>query len=75
VKEVETIEKFGESPADNSLVLSDAIKDNQKLIIVGNPGAGKSTLLQRVAHSYAEQLLTSAQKEIPVPPPSPLDCQ
>ncbi len=37
VKKVETIEKFVESPADNSLVLSDAIKDNQKVIIVGNP--------------------------------------
>ena len=67
VKKVETIEKFVESPADSSLVLSDVIKDNQKLIIVGNPGAGKSTLLQGVAHSYADQLLTSPQKEIPVP--------
>ncbi len=66
-KEVETIDKFCENPADNSLILSGAIKDNQKLIIVGNPGAGKSTLLQWVAHSYAEQLLTSPQKEIPVP--------
>lgn len=67
VKEREMSEKPFESPSDSSLVLSDVIKDNQKLIIVGNPGAGKSTLLQWVAHSYAEQLLTSPQKEIPVP--------
>ena len=50
-----------------SLLFSDVIQENQRLLIIGDPGAGKSTSLQWITYSYAEQILSSTQKEHPVP--------
>ena len=50
-----------------SLLFSDGIKENQRLLIIGDPGAGKSTSLQWITYSYAEQILSSTQKELHVP--------
>lgn len=49
-----------------SRLFSDAIKENQRLLIIGDSGAGKSTSLQWVTYSYAGQI-SSSQKELPVP--------
>jgi len=55
-----------ESPS-KGLSFSDAIKENQRLLIIGDPGSGKSTSLQWITYSYAKQILSSSQKEFPVP--------
>lgn len=49
------------------LMVSDAIKKNPRLLIIGDPGAGKSTSLKWITYSYADQILNSSQKELPVP--------
>lgn len=58
-------ERYSEK-LSKSLLFSDVIKENQRLLIIGDPGAGKSTSLQWVTYSYAEQII-SPQKELPVP--------
>jgi HEAT repeat protein/energy-coupling factor transporter ATP-binding protein EcfA2 len=58
-------ERSSKKPS-KSLLFSNAIKENQRLLIVGDPGAGKSTSLQWVTFSYAKQI-SSSQKELPVP--------
>ena len=50
-----------------SLLFSDVIQENLRLLIIGEPGAGKSTSLQWITYSYAEQILNSTQKKLPVP--------
>lgn len=50
-----------------SLLFSDVIQENLRLLIIGDPGAGKSTSLQGITYTYAEQILSSTQKELPVP--------
>jgi len=44
----------------------DAIKKNQRLLILGDPGAGKSTSLQWVTYSYVKQI-NSYKKEFLIP--------
>lgn len=58
-------ERYSEKLYKN-LLFSNAIKENQKLLIIGDPGAGKSTSLQWITYFYAEQISRS-RKELPVP--------
>ncbi len=49
-----------------TLLFFDVIKENQRLLILGDPGTGKSTSLQWVTYFCAEQI-SSYQKELLVP--------
>lgn len=63
----EESEEPSEKFANESLMLSDALRQNQRLLIIGDPGAGKSTCLQWITYSYAQQILNSSQADLPVP--------
>lgn len=54
-------------PTDRNLKLWEAVKESQRLLILGDPGAGKSTCLQWITHTYTERMLGNQQKELPVP--------
>lgn len=61
------IETELEELADTSLSLDEAIKENPRLIITGNPGTGKSTCLKWIAYTYAEQISASSRTDLPLP--------
>lgn len=48
-------------------MILDAIRENQRLIIKGDPGSGKSTLMQWVAYTYAKRLLSSSENNLLIP--------
>ncbi|MBC2696677.1 MAG: NACHT domain-containing protein [Desulfobacteraceae bacterium] len=48
-------------------MILDTIRENQRLIIKGDPGSGKSILMQWVAYTYAKRLLDSSEINLPTP--------
>jgi len=67
IVEYDETERPSERIANKSFTLPEAIKENRRLLIIGNPGAGKSTSLQWATYTYAKQILSSPQKDLPIP--------
>lgn len=49
--------RFGDGPEPAKLPVLDAVRDNQHLLVLGDPGSGKTTLLRYLALRHARALL------------------